>query len=90
MTRVTVGGGSSIRQRGTIQSSGIWVHKGDWDGSSNVLPGAAKKGYGYLNTTNSTTLLMPDGGIIPAGAYIVAKIDNPSTVNDWIFFSSIV
>ena len=90
MTRVTVGGGSSVRRTGSIRTDGVWVHKGDWDGSTDAFPNGAKKGYAYFNTANRTNLLMPDGGIIPSGTYIVAKIDNPATVNDWMFFSSVV
>ncbi len=90
MTRVTVGGGSSVRTRGSIRTSGGWIHKEDWDASTNAFPNGAMKGYGYFSTSNSTTLTMPDGGLVLAGTYIVAKIDNPATVNDWIFFSSVV
>jgi hypothetical protein len=32
---------------------------------------------------------MADGGIVPAGAIIVAKIDNPVTVADWYFLLSV-
>jgi hypothetical protein len=71
---------------------GAWVVKGDWDGSTNVFPNTSVlKGYQYENTANSTTLLMPDGGIIPAGAIIVAKIDNPGqTVGNWLFLLSVI
>lgn len=73
------GGGGSV--------DGAWIVKGDWDGSTNLFPNTSVlKGYQYRNTLNSTTLLMPDGGIIPAGTLIVAKIDNPGqTVSNWYF-----
>ena len=68
-----------------------WTVKGNWDGSTNVFPsGTILKGYQYFNTANSTTLLMGDGGIIPYGTVIVAKIDNPGqTVDNWIFLLSV-
>lgn len=70
---------------------GAWITKGNWDGSTNLFPtGTILKGYLYFNTTNSTSLLGPDGGIIPAGTVIVAKIDDPGqTVANWFFMVSI-
>jgi len=50
----------------------------DWDGQTNVAPTGALKGYFYRNTSNTTTLLGPDGGIIPAGNVLIALVDNPS------------
>lgn len=72
-------------------ADGSWINKGNWDGSTNVFPSSGVlKGWQYFNTANSTTLLMPDGGIIPAGAIIVAKIDNPGqTVGNWYFLLSV-
>lgn len=72
---------------GSGSTEGAWVVKGDWDGSTNVFPNTSVlKGYQYRNTANSTTLLMPEGGIIPAGALIVAKIDSPGQiVSNWYF-----
>jgi hypothetical protein len=69
-----------------------WTVKGDWDGSTNVFPNTSVlKGYQYFNTANSTTLLMGDGGIIPAGAIIVANVDNPGqTVANWYFILSVI
>ncbi len=94
--KVRVSGGSGVSVRGTFApqtgaSSGTWIYKGTWDGSTNVFPSSSVlKGYQYENTTNSTTLLMPDGGIIPAGAIIVAKVDNPGqTVGNWFFLLGI-
>lgn len=80
------GGGSG---GGTAEDA--WTVKGNWDGSTNVFPsGTVLKGYQYFNTANSTTLLMPDGGIIPAGAIIVAKVDSPGqTVGNWYFLLSV-
>lgn len=76
---------------GAAVVEGAWVVKGDWDGSTNVFPNTSVlKGYQYRNTSNSTTLLMPDGGIIPAGAIIVAMVDNPGqTVGNWYFLLSV-
>lgn len=73
------------------ETDGVWIAKGNWDGSTNILPnGIVKKGYLYFNTTNSTSLLGPDGGIIPAGTVIVAKIDNPGqTIANWLFMVSL-
>jgi hypothetical protein len=70
---------------------GAWVNKGTWDASTNLFPSTSVlAGYQYFNTTNSTTLFMPDGGIIPAGAIIVAKIDAPGqTVGNWYFLLSV-
>jgi len=98
MTKVVVSGGSSVRVNGgssvstsgSIRFNGLWVHRGDWDASTNAFPNGARKGYGYFSTSDSTTLTMPDGGVILSGTYIVAKIDNPATVNDWMFFGSVV
>lgn len=72
---------------GSGSTEGAWVVKGDWDGSTNVFPNTSVlKGYQYRNTANSTTLLMADNNIIPAGAIIVAKVDNPGqTISNWYF-----
>jgi len=69
-----------------------WTVKGNWDASTNLFPsGTILKGYQYFNTANSTTLLMGDGGIIPAGAIIVANVDNPGqTVANWYFILSVI
>ena len=71
---------------------GAWIVKGNWDGSTNAFPNVnIRKGYQYLNTANTTTLLMPDGGIIPKGAIIVARVDNPGqTVTNWYYLLSVV
>lgn len=75
-----------------VNLTGAWIIQGDWDGSTNLFPSTSvKKGYMYFNTTNSTTIYMPDGGIIPAGAIIVAKQDNPGqTSTNWYFLLSVV
>lgn len=75
----------------TPETEGVWITKGNWDGSTNLLPtGIIKKGYLYFNTTNSTSLLGPDGGIIPAGTVIVAKVDDPGqTIANWYFMVSV-
>jgi len=71
---------------------GAWIVKGNWNGSTNVFPSVSiRKGYQYLNTADSTTLLMPDGGIIPKGAIIVARVDNPGQiVTNWYYLLSVV
>ena len=76
----------------TLIEMGAWIVKGNWDGSTNVFPNVSvKKGYQYFNTANTTTLLMPDGGIIPAGAIIVARVDNPGqVVTNWYYLLSVV
>jgi hypothetical protein len=73
------------------ETEGVWITKGNWDGSTNILPnGIVKKGYLYFNTTNSTSLLGPDGGIIAAGTVIVAKIDDPGqSISNWFFMVSV-
>lgn len=78
-------------QTTTPETDGVWITKGNWDGSTNLFPtGTIRKGYLYFNTTNSTSLLGPDGGIIAAGTVIVAKIDDPGqTVANWFFMVSV-
>ena len=92
MTRVTTGRRTCVSTGGNATIPlGTWVSKGEWDGSTNLFPASSvKKGYVYFNTANSTTLLMPDGGIIPEGVLIVAKIDDPGqTVTNWYFLLSV-
>jgi hypothetical protein len=76
---------------GTAVIEGAWVIQGDWDGSTNVFPNiSVLKGYQYRNTANTTTLLTADGNIIPAGAIIVARIDNPGqTIGNWYVLLSV-
>lgn len=72
-------------------ATNAWTSQGNWDGSTNVFPTGSLAGYLYFNTANSTTLLMADGGIIPAGAIIVAKIDSPGqTVGNWYILLSVI
>lgn len=72
---------------------GVWTSQGNWDGSTDLFPTTPDpvlKGYLYFNTANSVNLLMPDGGIIPAGAIIVAKVNNPGqVVGNWYFLLSV-
>jgi hypothetical protein len=70
--------------------SGSWVAQGNWNGSSNLFPvvgklgDSVKEGYTWDNVLATTTLLGPDGGIIPAEATIRAKIDDPGqTLSNW-------
>lgn len=65
------------------ESIGAWVSQGLWNGSSNALPllgrrgDTIKEGYTWDNSSNTTTLFGPDGGIIPQYAMIRALVDNP-------------
>lgn len=87
--RVRVSGGSGVSQRGTIRlNDGAFRIIGDWEGDTNLVPtGTIKKGYAYNCVSATTTLLGPDGGIIPVGAMILALVDNPggslSDVTKW-------
>jgi hypothetical protein len=64
-------------------SDGTMIFQGDWDGSTNLVPTAGitqatiRKGYFWNNTANTTTLLGPDGGIIPAGYMLMALVNSP-------------
>lgn len=80
-----------FNEESALETEGVWITKGNWDGSTNLLPeGIVKKGYLYFNTANSTTLLGPDGGPIVAGTVIVAKVDNPGqTIANWFFMVSV-
>ena len=60
------GGGGSI----------IWQ---DWDASTNTLPASPLVGTFYQATSNSTTLFLPDGGVVTAGIIITPKVLNPGT-----------
>ena len=76
---------------GSGSTEGAWIVKGNWDASTNTFPsGTILKGYQYRAISNSTTLLMPDGGIIPAGMLIVAKVDSPGQiVSKWYYVYSV-
>lgn len=80
-----------FNEESAIETEGVWITKGNWDGSTNLLPeGIVKKGYLYFNTTNSTTLLGPDGNVVTAGTVIVARVDNPGqTIANWFFMVSV-
>lgn len=81
-----------VSSGGTGTVEGAWVVKGNWNASTNVFPSASvKKGYQYKASSNSTTLLMPDGGIIPEGILIVAMVDDPGQiVANWSFVYSVI
>jgi hypothetical protein len=89
---VTLQNNGSVIEVPTVSNTGAWIVKGDWDASTNTFPpGTVLKGYQYLNTADSTTLRMPDGGIIPKGTIIVARVDNPGqTVTNWYYLLSVV
>jgi hypothetical protein len=89
---VTLQNNGSIIEIPTVSNVGAWTIKGNWDASTNTFPsGTILKGYQYFSTHNSTTLLMPDGGIIPKGTIIVARVDNPGqVVTNWYYLLSVV
>jgi len=61
-------------------SEGAFIYKGGWAGSTNVLPtGTIKAGWCWNVINSTTTLLGPDGGIIPMGMMILALVDDPGT-----------
>lgn len=70
------------------------VLQGGWDGSTNTMPtGTILKGYMWNVTNSTTTLLGPDGGIIPNGMMILALVDSPgndpSDTTKWQIISGI-
>jgi len=70
-----------------MQLSSLITFKGDFSLAGNLFPGTSvKKGYQYYIMASSTTLLGHDGGIIPIGSSIVARVDSPSTTSytDWL------
>jgi hypothetical protein len=74
--------------------AGGLIYKGGWAGATNVLPtGAIEAGWCWRVTSNTTTLLGPDGGIIPSGMMLLALIDNPgadpSDTTKWLILSGI-
>lgn len=75
-----------------VEEAGHMVLIGDWQGSTNLLPSTnVKKGYAWTLVSSTTTLFGPDGGIIPAGTIIVAKVDNPGQdITKWNFIVSIL
>jgi len=75
-----------------VLPDGVVVLQGNWDASTNLFPSTSvKKGYAYFNTANSTTIEMPDGGIIPEGVMIIAKQDDPGqTSTNWYFLLTVV
>jgi len=66
-----------------VVAVGMMVLQGNWYGSTNVVPvlgklsDAIKSGYIWNVISSTTSLLGPDGGIIPEGAMLLALIDNP-------------
>jgi len=83
---------SIITSQGSLPN-GVWVEQGEWNGSTNLFPtvgalgDSVKKGYTWDNTANTTTLLGIDGGPIPAGATIMAKVDSPGQIlTNWRIF----
>ena len=76
------------------------ILQGNWDGSTNVLPtlgrlsDAIKAGYIWNVAGSTTSLLGPDGGIIPDGMMILALVDTPGALasdkTKWKILSGVV
>lgn len=73
--------------------------RGNCDLSTNLFPtiggsgaaGAIQAYNVFFNTASSTSLLGPDGGIIPKGTFIIAKVNTPGqTVSNWWYIQTIV
>lgn len=80
MTRVTVSGGSSVRQRGSIRPQIKAVI--EWDMSLNVFPSGSQSGQDYNGVNGpTTTLLDVNGDPIPNKVLIKSLKDNASTTN---------
>jgi len=77
---VNLSSGEEVTITVSIAGSGgtsvIWE---DWDASTDILPVDPQVGIFYQATTNSTTLLLPDGGVVTAGTIITPKVANPGT-----------
>jgi len=60
-----------------------FAYQGDWEGSTNLAPTVSasgamiKAGHIWNVNSNTTTLLGPDGGIIPKGNMLLALVDSP-------------
>lgn len=79
---------------GSTSVVGALILRGGWNGSTNIMPtGTILKGYVWNVTHSTTTLLGPDGGIIPNGMMLLALIDSPggdpSDTTKWQILSGI-
>lgn len=97
-------GGSKINANftelyGLISATDVFRFRGNCDLSTNLFPitggsgtaGAIQAYNVYFNTANSSSLLGPDGGIIPKGTFIIAKVNTPGqTVSNWWYIQTIV
>lgn len=78
---------------GTFDLSGVVQHRGNFSLAANLFPSTGGTGSGgtveennrWFITVGSTTLLDENGDQIPAGVFIEAKVDSPSTtdISDW-------
>jgi hypothetical protein len=78
---------------GTFDLSGVIQHRGNFSLAANVFPSTGGTGSGgtveennrWFITAGSTTLLDENGDPIPAGVFIEAKVNTPSTtsISDW-------
>lgn len=81
----------------TILGGNLWTNCGAWDATSNVLPATGGTGDSgdivtgniFTATGSSTSLHGPDGGAILDGTILIALIDNPATIADFLFIPSI-
>lgn len=89
--RVSVDGGTNWGPATPFLNQGSVILVGDYDISNNLFPtsgtgvsGMVMKGNEWNITNPSTTLLGPDGDVIPAGVTIRAKVNSPGqTLSNW-------
>jgi hypothetical protein len=87
---INQGANSSSGSESGSSSERPWKSQGFWDGGSNLFPelgklgDSVKEGYTWENLSVTTTLLGPDGGVIPQYATIRALTDEPGqTLSNW-------
>lgn len=84
---------------GSFDLSGVVRHRGNISLFSNVFPSTGGTGSGgsveannrFYVGTGSTTLTDEAGNIIPAGVFIEARSDNPSTTDGgdwWVYYTT--
>jgi hypothetical protein len=85
-----VGGGLSLKWTGNVaMSSNTLATLTGASGSGSG--GAIKKADMFYNTAASTSLTAPDGAsLIPAGCWIIALQDTPTTIDHFSFINSIL
>lgn len=78
MTRITVAGGSSVRNRGSIRPQRTGVT--EWDMSLDVFPSNSQAGQDYNGVNGpTTTLLDANGDTIPDKVLLKSLVDGAST-----------